>query len=383
MNIFEIIKNFINKITGKKNKLLLDSPKDLYNDFLDKEEIKKISKNIPKDLNELEKAYYIYIEIGKLVKKDPNFSFKSNKEEMYENRIDENYYGMCKSMSELYVALLKKEGINAECIKRYPDSYLSHVDTILKIDKKIYLVDMISDLTRIKTSQRLRNFGIDLKRNVTSERLKQYNQEYYNMLKEEYGEISSITQDEREMMDSKIGYSYVQPQFKGKQKGIYTHDVLKLLRNDMDNPETFKKYVLKDKQVSENDYLEYKLDYIFENVKNYTHFQGKMGYMEEIVYFKKLFRRLLNKEEAERIQCYIVSDQDGNEYSSIFKVISGYDMKNKMLYYVQDEKDGNFQKKSREEMKEILNKLRNTSKGIVGEIKDAKKIEFSYIDDDR
>ena len=99
--------------------------------------------DIQKDLSEMEKAYYIYLEIGKIVKESPKFVFanKTGKVEQYYDLIDDTYYGICKSISELYVSILKDEriGIPADLVRRYPEALGSHIDTILKIDGKIIL----------------------------------------------------------------------------------------------------------------------------------------------------------------------------------------------------------------------------------------------------
>ena len=43
--------------------------------------------------------------------------------EKYNDVIDDKYYGICKSISELYVSILKDKriGISAELVKKYPD----------------------------------------------------------------------------------------------------------------------------------------------------------------------------------------------------------------------------------------------------------------------
>ena len=144
MRIVDYLKNFINKLKNKKqNQLLLNSPKDLYTNLINSSEIDNIINNMPQNLSQIEKAYYIYLELGKIVSESPQFVFtnREGKERHYNDVIDSEYYGICKSISELYVSILrdKRIGISADLVKKYPESPITHIDTILKIDgKKLY-----------------------------------------------------------------------------------------------------------------------------------------------------------------------------------------------------------------------------------------------------
>ena len=55
------MKNYLKR----KNQLLLDSPKNLYTYLINSSKIDTIINNIPQNLSEIEKAYYIYLELGK------------------------------------------------------------------------------------------------------------------------------------------------------------------------------------------------------------------------------------------------------------------------------------------------------------------------------
>lgn len=79
----------------------------------------------------------------KIVNENPQFVFTDTegKEKHYNDAIDNEYNGICKSITELYVSILwdKRIGISADLAKKYPESPITHVDTILKIDGKIIL----------------------------------------------------------------------------------------------------------------------------------------------------------------------------------------------------------------------------------------------------
>lgn len=108
MRIVDYLKNFINKLKNKKqNQLLLDSPKNLYTNLINSTEIDTIINNMPQNISQIEKAYYIYLELGKIVSESPQFVFtnREGKERHYNDVIDSKYYGICKSISELYVSI--------------------------------------------------------------------------------------------------------------------------------------------------------------------------------------------------------------------------------------------------------------------------------------
>ena len=261
MRIVDYLKNFINKIKNKKrNQLLLDSPKNLYTNLISSTQIDNIINNMPQNLSQIEKAYYIYLELGKIISESPQFVFtdRKGKEKHYNDAIDTDYFGICKSISELYVSILKDKriGISAELVKKYPESPITHVDTILKIGGKNYISNLISDLSRIKTSRKINSFCFDLSRPVNNPILEEENESYLKRLEQHYGKIDSLTRQDIEQLDKKLGYSFFIPEISNEnERGLYTEDTIELLRKDMNDPELFKKYVLHDKAVSEKELL--------------------------------------------------------------------------------------------------------------------------------
>ena len=312
MKINDFIRNLINRFKKKSNNIpLLESPKNLYKDIIKTEEIETIISNMPQNLSQIEKAYYIYIELGKIVKENPQFVFSEvqGKYEHYNDKIDDNYYGICKSISELYVGILrdKRIGISADLFKQYPQSGIGHIDAILNIDGKHYITNLIGDLSRIKTSRRINQFGFDLDRDTGDENENAENREYLYRLEKYYGKMSSLNRQEIEQLDTKLGYSFFIPKIQQNQRGIYTEDTLKLLKNDFQNPEIFKKYVLDDKDIPEEEWLKYKIGYIFKNIAKYTDFRGKSGILEFTQYYMKVLSKTLSDEEIKRITTYIAA----------------------------------------------------------------------------
>lgn len=375
MRIVDYLKNFINKLKNKKqNQLLLNSPKDLYTNLINSSEIDNIINNMPQNLSQIEKAYYIYLELGKIVSESPQFVFtnREGKERHYNDVIDSEYYGICKSISELYVSILrdKRIGISADLVKKYPESTITHIDTILKIDGKNYITNLISDLSRIKTSRRVNSFCFDLGRPVNDLRLKEDNESYLKRLELYYGKIDSLTRRDIEKLDKKLGYSFFIPKIsKEDERGFYTEDTIELLRKDMNNPESFKEYVLHNRDVPKEELLKYKLDYIFENINKLTDYKGTMNYLENIRYYLYVAKNILSPEEGSRIQAYVATT--GNDLSRIISILKvkplkESDDKKNNIYYLYSAKDKKYVGKTPEEMKQFIDSIDKNSFHIIG-----------------
>lgn len=353
---------------------MLDEAK--YKDLVASDKIESIITNMPSDLSDLEKAYYVYIELGKVVSENPDFVFSDRpyKIEHYNDAMDEKFYGICKSISELYVSVLKDEriGIDAELVKKNPESPISHIDTILKIDGKCYVANLISDLSKIKSSRRIDSFGSDLERFANNSKALEEFTEYAKRLEKRFGKLSTLTRGQREQMDVKLGYSYLSQNSKDSSnelpsKGLYTEDVIELLRKDMQNPESFKKYVLQDKDVPKEEYLKYKLKYIFDNIGKYTDYTAEMNYLESIRYYIYVAKKLLPPDDLNRINTYVATvDDDKRNVISVFKV-SPNEKDGLNDYFMYSKEDRKYNEVSQVEMNNFLNSLNGKNVRIVGE----------------
>ena len=375
MRIVDYLKNFINKIKNKKqNQLFLDSPKNLYTNLIKSPQIDSIINNMPQNLSQIEKAYYIYLEVGKIVSESPQFVFtnREGKEKHYNDAIDNKYYGICKSISELYVSILRDEriGIYADLVKKYPESPITHVDTILKIDGKNYIANLINDLSRIKTSRRVNSFCFDLSRPVNDPILKEENKAYLKRLEHYYGKMDSLTRDEIEKLDKKLGYSFFIPKIsKDDERGLYAEDTIELLRKDMNNPESFKEYVLHNRNVPKEELLRYKLDYIFANINKLTDYNSNMNYLENIRYYLYVAKKILSPEDGARIQAYVATI--GNDLSKIISILKvkplkKFDDKKNNIYYLYSTRDKKYVCKTPEEMKQFIDSIDKNSLQIIG-----------------
>ena len=131
--------------------------------------IEEMNQRFPENsLSEIEKAKYLYIELGKKLKYDINYesNYKFIREEAlykpvdYNNIIDDTY--TCFQISDIYAELLKKAGINVESIyeKNNIGKGIEHkyVEIKLKDGRKI-IADLTYDLGYIQKGMRMSNFG--------------------------------------------------------------------------------------------------------------------------------------------------------------------------------------------------------------------------------
>lgn len=280
MKISNYFKKFINRIKFKKQ-FLLDSPKDIYSDLISKPEISNMIDNMPRNLSDIEKAYYLYIELGKIVTYDYKFYALGRSQEIYNSNVDDGYSGICKSISELYINILRdpRVGISADLVKNN-NSPTSHVDIILNADGNNYIINIAGDLAHIKTASRINYFCFNLDLNPMYSTLNEY-------LKDYYGRISYLTRQNIEKLDKKLGYSFFVPRFQNDdERGIYTNDTINLFEKELNDPISFKKYVLHNQDVPPEEYLKYKVDFVLNNINNITEYNGTMKYDESISYYR-------------------------------------------------------------------------------------------------
>ena len=146
--------------------------------------IAAIFDNMPSNLTDLEKAYYVYLELGKILTQSVPYLYAPNKV------FSRDYYE-----AEI--------GIDCDVVLKRPANPESHADTILNIGGKHYMANLISDLYRIKTSKRVIRFGFKV-----SEAVENMDCDYIDPLLAIYGSIDEIPTKEIERIDKKFGYSY-------------------------------------------------------------------------------------------------------------------------------------------------------------------------------
>ncbi len=331
-----------------------------YSELIKTDKIQAILNNMPKGLTKIEKAYYVYIELGKIISKDPNWFLASTKDALkhYDDNIDDNYFGICKSISELYSNILKDEriGIETDLIKKYPDEEKgSHIDTILKIDGKFYLANLIADLINIKTNMRVKNFA----RNVNKIcRPNMVNNVYTNMI-EEYKSMSYLSTADLEKMDMKLGYSYgrISSENGDNERGIYTNDVYNRLEEELKDTDKVNEYIFRNKKIPQDEILDYKIRYLCKNMDKFIDINGTLSELELVSSFIKLVDIFTSEEESKRIKQFAIKvGQTNRNFISVLKVNPLTDEGNN-TYYIYKKGEKTYKPISLSDLKEYLGKF--------------------------
>lgn len=376
------------------NDLLVDfSGVERYSDAINNPPISTIREHMPKDLSKLERAYYIYIELGKIINENPKFVYDYSDVDMDESYdsilLDGNNYGVCKTISELYVAILREENIDADLTRKKPNDKFSHVDVILKIDNENYLANLVADLSRIKTSRIVRYFGerINPKEIGFKDKAKKiirgfkvykdrfvaklHNDEitteekifdlknirYFNRLKKHYGTISSISEEKLEQMDHKCGYnihSYYRNGYVTRK--IYTKELMGVLKKNLTDPKLLKEYVFQWQNVPQEKILEKKLDYIFQYINQMTAYTGDLKYMELRGFLTGVLDRVLTDKEIKRLDFIDLAKhtKDNNPNLTSVLRIRPSNKNEQPVYYTLTEDSKNYVKRTKEELNQIM-----------------------------
>lgn len=376
--------DFFDYLSRKMKKNKTHNYKRAYKKLIKETEINDIINNMPENLTQIEKAYYIYLELGKLITENTEFVFGDwkTKSEHYNDRIDEKFSGICKSISELYSTILADERIGIDCdvVKQYPDREITHVDNMLKIDGNNYLVNLIIDLSNIKFGKRTNGFAFDMEQELSIPILQAERELYYERLEEEYGEIYSLSNKEMQKMDKKLNYSFFLPEFmEDNSRGIYSDDTIEIIKYELRNKEKFNDYILKGKNVPDDEIIKYKLDFIFENKCCLVEDLGRKDYLENIRCYNKLFKSFLTDDEYSRVTTYAaVVNNDLKNIISILKV-KQYDEADN-LYYLYNKDQDKYEEKTPKEMKEFLKGLDKDSLKIIGNLDRRVRTEFDELE---
>ena len=153
--------------------------------------INKILIEIPENYTDIEKARYVYIQLGKYFSYDDQFLTSNNEKEkefIFNKSIDDIVSDrvVCTLISKIYEYILNKININARTIF-LKGKRMGHAYTEVIINEAKYKTDLIYDLTNIKTGFKTKKFMAQDNNNL-----------FYSYLDEE--KLKEI--------DDKIGYTY-------------------------------------------------------------------------------------------------------------------------------------------------------------------------------
>ena len=263
---------------------------------LNEELRKEILKNMPTNLNKLEKTMYIYLKMCKLLSYDEEFFFANREASVLEKHRDINHLQtitltnngvVCYEFNAIYAKMLTELGINFQSNNSIKESYGTNYHTMLDFRCGKYLVSADSltsvfsgDIINVKLNGIINGFTCNNKNEKTS-------LEFYKML----GKVYKIVKDEEET----------------KQFNI----------TDFDDSNVMEKLkILIDK----------------------TNFKGYIG-MDFISYVIKLYRLLFNEDERlNNIRVSIIKDyKDYLHGAVVFCVnVHGFNVGEENTYYLFD-----------------------------------------------
>lgn len=180
----------------------MESNIDLY------QECDAILERIPNGLSNDQKMRYLYLEVGKLLSKNPEFFYESDLEkqkEIYDNyQIIENREVICRSVTYLYCNLGAKLGLNCRPIKM---DETNHWALVYENDNKKYLINPMQDFYRVQLGFSTRNFC--------------HAEDYHGYSLEVF---DSMSDDYLRKLDESLGYL---------NSGCYTEELFEKLTTEM------------------------------------------------------------------------------------------------------------------------------------------------------
>lgn len=179
-----IINSEIERLYNKEDgKIILEFDEERYKQYINiienTPQYKSIIDSIPLNLSNLEKAYYVYNKLGRILYENNNLVYNHIENVyMYYGLIRPGGVGNCRQMSELYISMLTyKNIIEGYYLIRKPvgveDIDLRHIDAILLIDGKKYMTNIIRDTVNIRAGIRNMKFGFTDSKESRIEKLKQ------------------------------------------------------------------------------------------------------------------------------------------------------------------------------------------------------------------
>ena len=290
-------------------------------------------------LSELEKARYLYIELGKL------FRYNMDYLTLYERKQDYIYFTpvdfdnittnswICVQMSDIYVEALRRVGISASTqkdVKGQEDYDFIHKYTVMNLsDGRNVVLDLIYDLPFIQLGMKTNHFGTN----------------------SENGQKDLISEEEIKQIDDKIGYTF----------GIstsdrnYTETFLEMIKEELNDPEKMKDYVKKvydGEEYKKENLVEYKLDLM-------SRFLGleSMGFYEGSKVLAMFYQNFFSENERKKLSfCLYRKEPCENHCIGKVEELACYcfkKSKDSCKYYIYEEGEG-LKEITREEIKEKI-----------------------------
>ncbi len=291
-------------------------------------------------LSDLEKARYLYIELGKLFRYELNYAtmFERKQEDIYFKPVDfDNITSnswICVQMSDIYVEALKRVGVEAStqrAANAQEDYDMPHKYTVIKLqDGRKIIADLVYDLTFVQLGMKTMNFGTN----------------------SEDGNKDVLDSNEVKTIDDKIDYTFKI----SSEEREYTEYFLDIIKRELNDPVIMKEYV---KSVyNEDEYKEKNLiTYKFDLMKRFFYLE-RMGFKEGSRFLGILYRDFFSEEEKKKVSFFLL-DHEPHENHVVGNVeqVACYCYKkdeDACEYYIYEE-GKSIEPIGRDELKERLN----------------------------
>lgn len=259
-----------------------------------------ILRRMPANLTQIEQARYIYLQLGKLFTFDEKYWLGNSKTRRIIYRAAKKVHSpkdlksnkvICVSISNTYISLLEKMGIEAEAVHAEDDL---HVYTIFKVDGVEYEADLQRDMKFIQANRKTRSFGRE----------------------PDYATRKLISEEQMQEMDEKFGYTY-----EGDEE-------LELLISRLRE------------KLAHLPNMEQKIKVALKKIADYEA-DTDMGFVEKMLYYELVLPDVFNSKEAKKIQIMdmYVEDDGEKKYTCC---ISANKEKNEYVRYMYSEKTGTF-----------------------------------------
>lgn len=259
-----------------------------------------ILRRMPANLTQIEQARYIYLQLGKLFTFDEKYWLGNSKTRRTIYRAAKKVHSpkdlksnkvICVSISNTYISLLEKMGIEAEAVHAEDDL---HVYTIFKIDGVEYEADLQRDMKFIQAHRKTRSFGRE----------------------PDYSTRKLISDEQMQEMDDKFGYTYEGDEYLAILIDRL-RDKLELLPN-----------------------MEQKIEYALKKIENFEA-DTDMGFVEKMLYYEMILPDVLSSKESKKVQIMdMYVEEDGERKYTC--CISANKEKNEYVRYMYSEKTGTF-----------------------------------------
>lgn len=295
--------------------------------------VAEILKNAPRNISKELLMRYLYLELGKMYRRDTKFFYGTDeeKQKIYNRDFDidgETIDIICKSIGkDIYAKVFEQVGIRAKYVNKETNSPFPHIDIIASPDngKHWYYMNPMDDLYRIQGGLKTQRYG-----SKTSK----------------YDGLDYYTEEQLREMDNQLGYTY---------KGMYMDEFFETLRAEFMNRAKIKRHILEEnpqltkREVNKEYMLEYKIDFILQHI---SEFERMQGYIELKKYQKEIFGKMLNKTEKGKIKIHNLCSRDENKTN--MKSVLEVSLDKGHIYYVTQMRTNEFKKMNAEQMLEYM-----------------------------